>query len=187
MATAAQRDASSGGGASVETAVLRDVADPDVQADRRATAGELYVTCWRAEPGDEPIDRAHPVEYAAAAGLPGRGVVMVSLLACAASAVTDVSLTGGVTMFFDLWFVTVCLVGAMAVRRADLFTAGVLAPLVFAAAILLVSWLTPDAFVRDGGISREFLTGLAQHAEALVAGYGVALATVAGRVAAARA
>ena len=50
-------------------------------------------------------------------------------------------------MFFDLCFVVVCLVGAMAVRRHDLFTAGVLPPLVFAAVIAVVSVLAPPTFV----------------------------------------
>lgn len=137
------------------------------------------------EPSTHHVDEV-ATEYAVASGLPGRGVIVISLAASGAAAVVDFGLTGGLTMFFDLCFVTICLIGAMAVRRADLFTTGVLAPLVFGAVIAVVSVVSPTAFVESGGISRVFLTGLAVHAGALVAGYAVALATVWGRVVAAR-
>jgi hypothetical protein len=95
-------------------------------------------------------------------------------------------MSGTLTMFFDLCFVTACLIGAMAIRRSDLFTAGVLAPLAFAAVVLVVAVAVDGAFVASGSLSKAFFTGLAAHAGALVAGYGVALAVVGGRVAAAR-
>ena len=87
-------------------------------------------------------------------------------------------------MFFGLWFVVICLVGAMAVRRQDLFTAGVLAPLLFGGLIAVVSLLAPTTFSEVGGFGKVYPTGLTAHAGALVAGYGVALLTVACRVSA---
>jgi hypothetical protein len=165
--------------------------DPDVAPDDGAEASPAlaatYVTVWRSD-GVEPAD-AEPVEaaeYGAAPGMPARGVIVLSLLACAICAAADCALTGTLTMFFDLCFITVCLVGAMGVRREDLFTTGVLAPLALAASVLLVTVAVPDAFVAGGSMSRAFFTGLAAHAAALVCGYGVALAVVGGRVAARR-
>jgi hypothetical protein len=147
---------------------------------------DLYVTCWRDQPTEGEPEPLTTAEYIAADGMPARGVVIVTLLGSGACAAIDVALTGRLSLFFDLCFVTVCLAGAMAVRRADLFTAGVLAPLAFAAVVLAVSLGSPQAIVAAGDVSRVFLTGLAQHAGALVSGYAVALGTVAGRVAAAR-
>jgi hypothetical protein len=76
----------------------------------------------------------------------------------------------------------ICLVVTMSVRRSDLFTAGVLPPLLFAAVIAALSVLVPDAFKSSPGVNKVFLTGLADHAGGLVFGYGVALAAVAARM-----
>ncbi|MBA3309765.1 MAG: hypothetical protein H0U28_06850 [Nocardioidaceae bacterium] len=141
-----------------------------------------------ASPGGEDADRypGHGIEYAATPGIPGRGVVLLSALAAAGCAVLDFALTGGLTIFFDLCFVVICLVAAMAVRRHDVFAAGVLPPLVFAGVIAMIALTRPTAFISGGDLSKVFLTGLAAHAEALVTGYAVALLTVGGRVVASR-
>ena len=68
----------------------------------------------------------------------------------------DFALTGGLSMFFDLWFVVICLVGAMAVRRQDLFTAGVLAPLLFGGLIAVISLVAPATFSEVGGFGKVF-------------------------------
>lgn len=120
-------------------------------------------------------------------GLPSRGMVALAAASAAACVVLDLWLTNGrLTFFFDLSFVVVCLVAAMSVRRSDLFTAGVLPPLLFAAVIAVVSLAAPSAFESAVGVDKVFLTGLATHASGLVAGYAAALLTVAARAAAAR-
>jgi hypothetical protein len=164
--------------------------DPDEPPGEVAEAAEVYVTVWRTE-ADDLADKAGSgyavsAVYSAAPGMPARGVIGLSLLASVLCAAADCGLTGTLTMFFDLCFITVCLVGAMAVRREDLFTAGVLAPLVFAVVVFLVTVGVADAFVVGASASNAFFTGLAAHAGALVSGYGVALAVVGGRVAARR-
>lgn len=115
-------------------------------------------------------------------GVPGRGVIVLSSAAAVLAVLSDFSLTGGLSIYFDLWFVVICLVGAMAVRRSDLFTAGVLAPLLFGALIALISLVAPATFTDRGGFGTVFPTGLTEHAGALVAGYGVALFVVACRL-----
>ena len=65
--------------------------------------------------------------------MPGRGVIVVTSVATAATAILDFALTGGLSYFFDLTFVVICLVAAMAVRGHDLFTTGVLPPIAFGA------------------------------------------------------
>lgn len=125
-------------------------------------------------------------EYTAMPGIPGRGVCLLTIVAAGSCAVLDLALTRGITLFFDLCFVTICLVAAMSVRRRDLFTTGVMPPLIFAAVVGVVAALSPGTFVAFGGASKAFMTGLAQHAPGLVAGYAVALLTVGSRVSASR-
>jgi hypothetical protein len=151
-------------------------------------SGELASTD-RADASTVPPDVREPrhhvrtsAEYVSQPGIPGRGVIAMSIAAAVAVVLLDFALTGGLSMFFDLWFVVVCLVGAMAVRRQDLFTTGVLAPLLFGGLIAAISVLAPATFSDVGGFGKVFPTGLTAHAGALVAGYGVALLTVGGRV-----
>lgn len=146
--------------------------------------------------GASPVDEGTPwVEMATTHrdlasrgdGLPSRGLVALSAAAAAACVVLDLWLTSGrLTFFFDLSFVVVCLVAAMSVRPSDLFTAGVLPPLLFAGVIAVVSLAAPAAFQPAVGVDKVFLTGLATHAFGLVAGYAVALLTLAARAAAPR-
>ncbi len=121
--------------------------------------------------------------YESLPGMPGRGITLVAALGTGLVVGLDFALTGSLSYFFDLTFVVICLVASMAVRGHDLFTSGVLPPLVFGAAIAVVSVLAPTTFVASGGIAETFLTGLTSHAGALVFGYGTALITVAGRAA----
>jgi hypothetical protein len=132
------------------------------------------------------VTAATAAEYEAAAGVPARGVIAATLVATAAVAALDVALVSQLTFFFDVCFVVVCLVAAMAVRRHDLFTAAVLPPLAFAVVIAAVAVLTPEAILPTESLSKVFMTGLAAHAGGLVAGYGVALLTVAARAIARR-
>ena len=118
-------------------------------------------------------------------GLNSRSVVATSAAATVACACLDLALTGRMTFFFDLCFVVVCLVATMSVRRTDLFTVGVLPPLLFAAVIAVLSVTTPDAFESGPGVNKVFLSGLANHAPGLVFGYAVALTAVALRMLAA--
>jgi hypothetical protein len=128
----------------------------------------------------------HVSEYVAMPGLPARGVIVSALVAAAACAAADLFLTGKLTMFFDLCFIVVCLVSAMAVRRRDFFTTGVLPPLLFAAVVAILAFRNPATFVQAGGLGKAFMTGLAQHATALVSGYAIALAALACRLGASR-
>ncbi|MDQ3485381.1 MAG: hypothetical protein M3445_08235 [Actinomycetota bacterium] len=125
-------------------------------------------------------------EYAAMPGMPGRGVVLVTGLVTAGVVGLDFALTGGLSIFFDLCFVVICLVAAMGVRRHDIFATGVLPPLAYAAAVGAVALIAPTAIIDSAGLSKTFMTGLAGHAATLVASYGVVLLTVGGRVAATR-
>ncbi len=158
-------------------------ADPDFGRDfveHGATAA--HQSTWTTDDDLASQESVRATEYTAMPGLPGRGVVLVTALVAGGCAALDFTLTGQLSIFFDLCFVVIGLVSAMAVRRYDLFTAGVLPPIVFAAVIATVALTAPATLAADAGLSKAFMTGLAEHATALVAGYGVALLTVAGRV-----
>ncbi|MGI8702338.1 MAG: DUF6542 domain-containing protein [Nocardioidaceae bacterium] len=138
-------------------------------------------------PTGHTVEPRSQASAAGAQGSAGRITVVLSSVAAAGCAAADLGLTHGrLTFFFDLCFVVLCLVAAMAVRSSDLFTVGVLPPLLFAAVIAVVAVTAPAAFEPATGVAEVFLTGLATHAFGLVAGYTVALLTVAARTAAAR-
>lgn len=122
-----------------------------------------------------------------AAGISARGLIISSAAAAAACVLLDLALTSGrLSFFFDLCFIVLCMVAAMSVPIADLFTAGVLPPLLFAGVIAVVTLVAPGAIEASNGIGRVFLTGLATHAFGLIAAYAVTLATIAIRIAASR-
>lgn len=121
-------------------------------------------------------------EYAASTGMPGRGVIICTALVTALVVVVDLVLVARLSFFFDVCFVVVCLVAALAVSTRDLFAVAVLPPLAFAAAVAAVALLRPDAILETGSLAQTFLTGLAAHAPGLVGGYAAALLTVGARV-----
>lgn len=155
--------------------VVGDV-DPYAEGDDMAYAESSY------ERGPQQR-RPRATVYASLPGMPGRGVVVMTSAVTAATAVLDFALTGGLSYFFDLTFVVICLVAAMAVRGHDLFTTGVLPPLAFGVTVAVVALVSPETFVTGAGLGQVFLTGLTAHAGALVFGYAAALLTVAGRAA----
>lgn len=132
----------------------------------------------------DPDDWEHVTETASD-GLSTRALIATSMSVVTGAALLNLALTGGeITFFFDLCFVIVCLVSSMAVRRTEVFAAGVLPPLVFAAVIATVSLAQPQALATGDGADVAFLTGLADHALGLVGGYSIALLAIAARVAA---
>jgi hypothetical protein len=90
--------------------------------------------------------------YASLPGMPGRGVIVVTSVATAATAVLDFALTGGLSYFFDLTFVVICLVAAMAVRGHDLFTTGVLPPIAFGLTMAVIAVVAPATFATEVGV-----------------------------------
>lgn len=157
-----------------------DLPQQDLHGAATLTGATVY-----SEPFDDVDDT--PAEHQAV-GLSGRSLVVASATGAAGIVVLDLWLTsGGLTFFFDLCFVVLCLVAAMSVRASDLFTAGVLPPLLFAGVIAVVSLVSPGAFESGTGVDHVFLTGLATHAAGLVAAYAVTLATIAARTLATRA
>lgn len=114
--------------------------------------------------------------------LPAPTVVLLACLGTASLALLDRSWTGRLSMFFDLCFVLVCIVAALAVRRSGLFTVGVAPPLVLGVVLTVFTLVDPATLTAQHlAFISTLLTGLAHHATALVAGHGSAIAILAAR------
>lgn len=118
---------------------------------------------------------------------PGRAVVALGVAVALSAIVVNVALVGRVTMFFDLWFVLLCLGAALLVRQSDFFTVGVLPPLIMVGSFALLAVDRPGAIAssRDGFV-QAVVSGLAHHSVALVCGYALCLAVLFARQRAAR-
>jgi hypothetical protein len=111
---------------------------------------------------------------------PGRQVVALSTLATFAVAWLNLTLTGGLSLFFDLTFVVLCLVAALAVRPRDFFAVGVLPPLMMMSTITVLSLVARGAVADEvDGLLQAVVSGLAHHAGGLVAGYALTLGVLA--------
>ena len=113
---------------------------------------------------------------------PGRAVVALGVAVALTVIVVNVAMVGRVSMFFDLWFVLLCLGLALLVRPRDFFTVGVLPPLLMFATMVLVA-LNGSQVIADPHDStvQAIITGLAHHSVALFAGYAVCLLTLLAR------
>jgi hypothetical protein len=113
---------------------------------------------------------------------PGRQVVALGLAVALTVVVLDQLLMGGVSVFFDVCFVLLCVGMALAVRPTDFFTVGVLPPLVMVVVFALLGATRPDVIADSGdGVVQAVVTGLSHHAGALVVGYVLCLACLAVR------
>lgn len=111
---------------------------------------------------------------------PGRLVLTLSTLSAVAVAWLNIALAGRLSLFFDLTFVVLCLVAALAVRPRDFFGVGVMPPLLMLGVVTMLA-LTARGTVADevDGPVQAVVSGLAHHAGGLVAGYAITLAVLA--------
>ena len=113
---------------------------------------------------------------------PGRAVVALGAALALSVIVLNVALVGRVSLFFDLWFVLICLGLALLVRPSDFFTVGVLPPLIMLGAFGVLALGRPEAIAqRQDGLVQAVVSGLAHHSVALIVGYGLCLLTLLAR------
>ena len=113
---------------------------------------------------------------------PGRQVVVLGVAAALSALALDLVLGNGLGWFFDVCFVALCAVLALAVRPSDFFTVGVLPPLLMVGVMALLEMTRPAVLghPQDGAV-QSVVTGLADHSGALVTGYLLTLMTLAVR------
>ncbi len=110
---------------------------------------------------------------------PGREVVALAAALMMSAVTLDLWLGAGLTLFFDLCFVAVCVAAALAVRPPDFFTVGVLPPLLMLGLCVLLAVADTDLLARpEDGVVQAVITGLAQHSVALLVGNLVCLAVL---------
>ena len=113
---------------------------------------------------------------------PGRQVVALGLALALTVAVLDTLITGSVTWAFDICFVVLCAALAVLVAPRDMFTVGVLPPVIMLTVFVLVAIANADALGRrDDSVAQAVVSGLAHHSLALCLGYGMCLALLAQR------
>jgi hypothetical protein len=111
---------------------------------------------------------------------PGRRVATVAVVSTAAVVGLNLLLTGRLTLFYDLAFVVICLAAALTVRPRDFFVVGVFPPLLMLGTVLVLALADRGAVADEGDAPvQAVVSGLAHHAGALVAGYGLTLGVLA--------
>ncbi len=82
-------------------------------------------------------------------------------------------------LFYDLSFITVCLVLAVRVHRDEFAVAVVLPPALMVTVLLLLGFVAPEMIAdEDDGAVQAIVTGIATHSLALVVGWALALCTL---------
>jgi len=117
------------------------------------------------------------------APLPGRGVLLVGLTGTLAVASVDLLLSGRLTMFFDLAFITLCLwLGRLPARDASYVVAFV-PPLLLVGVFAILGAVRPGLLEHPGdGVVQAVIAGLTDHAGALAVGYALCLGALGARL-----
>jgi hypothetical protein len=112
----------------------------------------------------------------------GSRTTRLAVLACVVLVAADLAATGRLDLTFDIGFAAVCTGTALAVRPRDFFSIGVLPPILLLLVCALLSLAHRSAIGGPGdGFVQGLVTGLAQHAGALAAGYALTLGVLAMR------
>lgn len=110
---------------------------------------------------------------------PGREMVALGAALALTLTALDVVWHGDIGWVFDVGFVLLCLVLALAVRPADFFTVGVLPPQLMLGTFVVVATVQPGVLARpEDGLVQAVVSGLSHHSVALVVGYGLCLAVL---------
>jgi hypothetical protein len=105
---------------------------------------------------------------------PAAGLVVL------AAVLLDLQISTDLGLLFDVLFVLVCIGAALAVRPRDFFMVGVFPPLLMGATVALLAVLHRGSVADPtDGLLQALVSGLAHHARALVAGYGLTLGVLA--------
>jgi len=112
----------------------------------------------------------------------GRQVVVLGVALALTITAVDLVVFGRLTVLFDVCFVLSCVALALLVRPSDFFTVGVLPPLLMVGVFVLIGLTRPDVIADPSdGVVQAVVSGLANHAGALITGYLLSLAVLAVR------
>lgn len=109
----------------------------------------------------------------------GPQVVALGLAVTLSLVVMDWTLVGRLSLFFDLSFVTLCLMLAIRVQPDGFFTVALLPPLLMVSVFVLVGAVAPELIAQPtDGVVQAVVSGLTHHSAALFCGYAVCLGTL---------
>ncbi|HET7430448.1 MAG TPA: DUF6542 domain-containing protein [Nocardioides sp.] len=131
----------------------------------------------RTRPGHHPLSTPRPpLDVLWDGQTRGSEVAALAAALTLTAAAVEITLVGHLRLFFDLCFVTICLLSALLVRPRDFFTVAVLPPLLMFATMVIVALNGPKviAHAQDSTV-QAVVTGLAHHSVALFTGYAVCL------------
>lgn len=113
----------------------------------------------------------------------GSRVTRFSIFACSLLVLLDVVVSGGLHRTFDVGFVVLCIVAALAIRPSEFFDVGVLPPMLLLGMCMVLGIVDRGAIApRNDGWIQAVISGLAHHSGALLVGYALSLAVLAIRV-----
>lgn len=108
-------------------------------------------------------------------------MVMVAVAATACVVLLNLLLVGRLSFFFDLCFVVICLAAGLLVRPGEVWNVALLPPALMVGTVVFLALLSPATVAEaDDSAVQAMITGVTNHAAALMAGYlvfGVALWT----------
>lgn len=112
----------------------------------------------------------------------GSRVTRFSVLLLVLLVAAQLGATRELGVAFDIGFVAICILMAMAVRPADFFRVGVLPPLLLFGLCCLLGLVWADSVAQaDDGFVQAVVSGLAHRSAGLFIGYAVALLLLAVR------
>ncbi len=122
----------------------------------------------------------------AADDLTSRGAITVAASAMVVIAALDL-VNGRIEFVFSLGFVLVSLTVALAVDGRNLFTAGVMPPVLLLVSLLALCLAAADSVAVDGvatnaSLITRYIATVVDHGMTLVVGHGLALAAVVWRI-----
>lgn len=107
---------------------------------------------------------------------PGRAIAPLGLALVTTAVAITWLLDSQLGLFYDLSFVTICLLLAVRIHRAEFGFAVTLPPALMGAVLVLLAVASPAMIADEGdGFVQAFVTGVATHSLALLVGWVFAL------------
>lgn len=114
---------------------------------------------------------------------PVRPLVALGFSLVLSTVAIDLVLSGRLTFFFDLCFVSICLLLGLRAAEGTFYTAAILPPLLMLVTCTLLALVAPTMIADPGdGAVQAVVSGLAHHALTLAVGYALCLVALQVRV-----
>ncbi|MGN0063519.1 MAG: DUF6542 domain-containing protein [Nocardioides sp.] len=107
----------------------------------------------------------------------GRSLTALGFAVALTAAWINVALMDGVGLFYDLVFITLCLLLAWLVRPEDFYLVATLPPIITLVTFALIAAVQPEAVADPGdGFAQALVTALVHHSLSFLVGFLLCLA-----------